>query len=655
MYKYLFLFILCITGLSSFSQERTKILLTESDNSRAVRSGGQEIIYIRNPVFQQDNAVMTCDSAVFFVTQNYFEAYRNIHINQADTINIYSQRLTYNGNTKQAHLTDNVRLLDLSSVLTTNILDYDMAAKIGTYRTGGKIVSKDVKVTSKNGYYFASSRDAYFRYNVVAITDQTTIKSDTLRYNTLTNWTYFYGPTNIKSKDDNLYTENGMYNTKTEIAAFGKKNLYTQGSKSMVGDSLYYDGKKGYGKAVKNIIYKDTVDKTVLWGQLGEYFKDAERAVVTQQAYVGLQTSDTITVDGIKKLDSLFIGADTLESVRVLKNTLTIIKPPVLNELLRQKQPPIKESGGGNDGDVPTNARNEKAESSNKIVKSVALSQDTKKAPPKVVKKEPVVKPPDLGDKRPDSSQTVAKTMKPIKSSDSAARISIDSTKLAQVDTVKSRTIKAYHNVRVFKQNLQAISDSLFYSDADSTLRWFGDPVMWTEGSQQTGDTIFVSLKNKKLHTFQVIRNAFVVNSESDSIKFNQIKGKVISGFFKDGNLHTMLVDGNAESIYYDRDSAEIVTDRNQTVSGQIKVLVKEKSITDVNAYMNVEMARQPIGEVVEDKKLTGFVWKPELRPLSKEAVTGGEKKKKGKNVEKIQPNKIKPKTAKKEKNTKIL
>lgn len=627
-------------------------MLNGSDFSRAVRSGGQEIVYIRNPVFQQDNAVMTCDSAVFFVTQNYFEAYRNIHINQADTINIYSQRLTYNGNTKQAHLTDNVRLLDLSSVLTTNILDYDMAARIGTYRTGGKIVNKDVKVTSKNGYYFASTRDAYFRYNVVAITDQTTIKSDTLRYNTLSNWAYFYGPTNIKSKDDNLYTENGMYNTKTEIAAFGKNNLYTQGSKSMVGDSLYYDGKKGYGKAVKNIIYRDTVDKTVLWGQLGEYYKDTERAVVTLHAYVGLETSDTITVDGIKKLDSLFIGADTLESVRVLKNTLILVTPPVLKELLRQKQPPIKESGGGDNVAVTTSATNEKAGSSDKVIKSVALPKDAKKASPKIVKKEPVVKPPDPGNKRVDSSQAVAKTTKQIKSTDSAARISIDSSKQAQVDTVKSRTIKAYHNVRVYKENLQAISDSLFYADADSTLRWFGNPVMWAEGSQQTGDTIFVSLKNKKLNTFQVIRNAFVVNAESDSLKFNQIKGKTISGFFKDGTLHTMLVDGNAESIYYDRDSTEIVTDRNQTVSGQIKVQVKEKKITDVNAYMNVEMARQPIGEVIEDKKLTGFVWKPELRPVSKEAVTGGKKKKIDKKIQKAQPKIVKPTPVKKEKPT---
>ncbi|WP_449435201.1 OstA-like protein [Pedobacter steynii] len=249
--------------------------------------GKKNISYLKFPVFSHENATLTCDSAVFYQNDNVFEAFKNVHINQGDTINIYSDHLTYNGNTKIAHLTSNVRMVDKESVLTTNTLDYNMATKVGTYVEGGKIVNKDVTLTSKNGYYFSNSRDSYFRYNVVVVTPQSTIKSDTLRYNTLTNWAYFYGPTNIKGKEDNLYTENGAYNTKTEYAYFGKKNLYTNGTKSLKGDSLYYDGIAGYGKAVRNIIFKDTADKTVLYGQLGYYYKIDERAVVTKKCICG--------------------------------------------------------------------------------------------------------------------------------------------------------------------------------------------------------------------------------------------------------------------------------------------------------------------------------------------------------------------------------
>src|SRR5476651_552009 len=86
---------------------------------------------------------------------------------------------------------------------------------------GGKLVNKDNTLISKNGYYFAFTRDAYFRYDVVLTTSDAVIKTDTLRYNSGTRIAYFYGPTNIYGKDkDTLYTEWGTYNTQTEQAFF---------------------------------------------------------------------------------------------------------------------------------------------------------------------------------------------------------------------------------------------------------------------------------------------------------------------------------------------------------------------------------------------------------------------------------------------------
>jgi len=285
-----------------------------------------KVSYLKNPVFQQDNATLTCDSAVFYTERNYFEAYRNVHIRQLTT-DIYSDELQYDGNKKHAHLTGNVKMVDPKTILTTNILDYDMVAKIGTYTNGGKIVTQDqgVTLTSKNGYYFNNSSDAYFRYNVVVVTPQSTIKSDTMRYNVDTKWTYFYGPTNIKGKDDNLYTENGAYNTLSEDAYFGKKNLYTQGTKSLRGDSLYYYGKIGYGKAVKNIVFTDKKDGTKMFGDLGFYYKIDQRTLVTKNAYVDLISGDSITVKNKKRPDTLRLGADTLETQMVLQKTLKLI------------------------------------------------------------------------------------------------------------------------------------------------------------------------------------------------------------------------------------------------------------------------------------------------------------------------------------------
>ncbi|MGB8193734.1 MAG: OstA-like protein, partial [Chitinophagaceae bacterium] len=59
----------------------------------------------------------------------------------------------------------------------------------------------------------------------------------------------------------------------------------------------------------------------------------------------------------------------------------------------------------------------------------------------------------------------------------------------AQNDTI--RYFQGYHNVRIFSDSLQAVSDSLFYSGRDSIFKLFKDPVVWASGSQITGDTIY--------------------------------------------------------------------------------------------------------------------------------------------------------------------
>ena len=675
----LFLLILLLP-LSLLAQERTKINVDRFE--RGTVDNKTNTSYLRKPVFRQDNAILTCDSAVFYEARNVFEAFNNVHINQADTVNIYSDRLTYDGNTKIAHLTSNVRLLDRESVLTTNVLDYNMASKIGTYVNGGKIVNKDVTLTSRNGYYFASTRDAYFRYNVKVVTPQTTILSDTLRYNTLTNWTYFYGPTNIKGKDDNLYTENGAYNTKTEYAYFGKKNLYTSGSKSLKGDSLYYDGVAGYGKAVRNIVFRDTTDKTSMYGQLGYFYKIDQRTVVTKNAYVGLGTNDSVVVNNVKRPDSLWLGADTLETQMVLRKTLKLLPLPVIqkdNELGEV----VPEGGSDTDTDAepatkepiqnPDTVKVPTVDSlkntTDRIPKdSVSNKTDTVKTPAVDASKNKSDRVPKVKRKK-RNAKVKSSTVDSLKSTiDSVVKDSviskIDTVKTAAVDslknnadrlatvklqkdsisgkakvlkqdttkkagpgknpsdTVKARIIKAYHNVKVYKSNLQARTDSLFYTSADSTLRWYHNPIFWAEGSQQTGDTIYLQLRNKKLNSVQVLQNGFTVNVYKDSTKFNQIKGKLMTGFFKDGKLNRMYVDGNSESVYFSKTDKGDYDKMNRTISSRIKILFKDSEISEIVPIKDVEGTATPANEVKEEVILTGFIWKPENRPTSKTDIT---------------------------------
>src|SRR5690606_40884698 len=113
-----------------------------------------------------------------------------------------------------ATLTRTDRLIDANSALTTNYLTYNMRPKTGTYRTGGRSVSQGDTITSKNAYYFENTADAYFRHDVIVRTPNVKVYTDSMRYNSISKETYFFGPPNIKgNKDENLYTERGHYKT----------------------------------------------------------------------------------------------------------------------------------------------------------------------------------------------------------------------------------------------------------------------------------------------------------------------------------------------------------------------------------------------------------------------------------------------------------
>ncbi len=675
--RLLFLFLICPVVL--LAQNRTQIKLEHAEHATGDLKTNKAS-YLRKPTFSHDGAILKCDSAVLYTERNFFEAFGNVHINQGDTLNIYSDFLNYDGNAKKAHLDKNVKLIDRENTLTTSVLDYDMVAKIGEYKDNGKLVSKDATITSKTGFYFSNTRDAYFKINVLVVTaEKATITSEDLRYNTGTNWTYFYGPTNIKSKEDKLYTENGAYNTKSENAYFGKKNLYTNGSRSLKGDSLYYYGKRGYGRAVKNILFRDTKDQTNLWGQLGEYYRDEERIIVTQKAYVGIGTKDSITVNNKKIPDTLWMGADTLESQRSLVKDLSLLARPVVkkdNEIGAEdeKEKAEKEKEKAEARKLLQQQAEDQKKTNTTLEPNKKLSKKERKKLGKTDEKSKLEAPPPVdsltiaGTKakldslaadsllkiksiaittKIDSTikeskkeiATAGKTKQGVAAekangtnastiknatSQSAKLLAKDTVVTNPADTVRARIIKAFHNVRVYKSNMQAKADSLFYTSADSTLRWYKNPILWSDGTQQTGDTIHVFFKNSKIHNFQVIQNGFLVNVEGDSTKFNQVKGKIITGFFVEGELRNMYVDGNAESIYYSKNDKDEYDNVNQTVSSRLRFRFLNKELTHIVTVREVEGAVDPIDKLAKEAILTGFIWKPELRPSSKADIIKG-------------------------------
>ena len=735
--KYLLSIFLIGATLSLSAQKIVRLI--HSRSSTGVRLNGKDLIKVYQGTFKQDYSTLTSDSAYFYPQDNAFDAFGNVNINQGDTLNIYSDKLNYNGNTKIAILTDHVRMVDKDATLTTDHLTYNTATRIGTYTEGGKLVNKDNVLVSKNGYYFAFTRDSYFRYDVVLTSPDVLIKTDTMRYNTGTKIAYFYGPTDIystkgkKGERDTLYTENGFYNTVVEQAAFGKNNLYKSGTKSLKGDSLFYDKIRGYGRAVKHVTFLDREQKITIKGQLGNYYKTEERAVVTEDPYVILVTEkkDSTASDSGKKIVPVINkvpanGKQPMNLKQVVKNTVPVKIDTVdftgkenqagANSLLKQaaKNNPVQKVADSlkkQKTRIPLNNLTGAAGAALNAQTISGKQTGLKKPPGKPVDLKVPVKPPALKDTSkvktdsiyisadtietqiytykdlkayqekqrlahvrdttskskvpvkavskdkpskfltamllkftPDTIRTYpnyfgpppARPKKPVKppskkqlEQDSLAKkAEADSIKQARLlepgDTARIRILIAHHHFKMFKSDLQAKSDSMFYSNSDSTIRCYVNPMLWSEGSQLSGDTIYLQMKHKKLDNMRMFPNAFIVNiDKTDSTHFNQIGGKRMRGYFRDDKLYRIFIEGNAESIYFSRDSAKnTITGMERSLSSRIKVDFVDNKVTNLALYTKPQDTYGPLGKFTEDDKvLKGFIWKPKDRPFSKESI----------------------------------
>jgi len=184
------------------------------------------------------------------------------------------------------------------------------------------------------------------------------------------------------------------------------------------------------------------------------------------------------------------------------------------------------------------------------------------------------------------------------------------------VDTSGSgfRTMKAYYKCRVFSKDMQAKCDSLSYSFRDSVIRLYTDPILWSEENQLTSDSMAVFTKNRKADRLELYNMAFVT-SQVDTMRYNQIKGRSLTGYFEDNELYRIVITGNGESIYYLIDNEELVG-VNRAVCSNIEIFVEDGKITEIFEHQEPEGVIDPPSQLPGDNpRLEGFSWYDGLRP----------------------------------------
>ena len=184
--------------------------------------------------------------------------------------------------------------------------------------------------------------------------------------------------------------------------------------------------------------------------------------------------------------------------------------------------------------------------------------------------------------------------------------------------------IMAYRNVRFFKSDMQGVCDTLIYSDADSLIRMFNAPVLWSGSDQITGDHIRIAMKEGKAHRLFVEENAFLV-SKADSVHFDQVAGTTMTGFFANNELDRILTEGNARTVYFareEKDGLESIIGVNRADCSRISVKLAEGKVGTVTFMDRPDAILYPIDKApTNELRMEGSDWRDDERPIDRQAI----------------------------------
>lgn len=566
---------------------------------------------------------------------------------------------------------DSVIVIDPEFNLRTDTLQFDVNTKTVYFIDSTLITSDTNRIYCEGGYYNTEIGFAEFTDNAQFKRGEQVGKADVIQYDQERNNFFLIGNAWIQAPGQLAEADTIDYNEQTSVfilsgnATFKDEERFVQSTRILYddvsktystngrsyiseppsileADRVDFKEETGLGFAYGGVIWRDTSADLTIFCDTAEYNRE-EDYLKAIGGRLGRPFMLTL-LDG----DSLFLAADTLFAARAdyfekLKLQRAMAKDSIaidstLDEMTSDSilaattmdQDSSLRSGMLDSIDMAEKSQVDSTVSEVKLsvfpmlpakqLKLIELLKVDPLQPPKKKTKKPAV--PDKKRRLLNNKKDFVPKQDSIPIPDSIGldtttmELGVDSLGLEEDTT---RYLIAYNDVRIFKNDLQALCDSLSFNSADSIFTFFKNPVIWSDTSQLSGDTVRILLRNSAIDRAFLDQKAIIIKNTKEGF-FNQIKGKFITAFFRDDDINRMLVEGNAESIYYAQDEQGGYIGVNKTVSSEMLIYFKNNEIDKIRFLRDPQGTADPMGEADHNSlRLDGFKWLYDLRPKSLE------------------------------------
>lgn len=589
-----FLIIIGLASLFAQNNNKTEDRLVRLIRAKTAEMHQSEINNIRRVTgpaqFLHNGALIICDTAIWDVSKNIIDAIGNVKIIQ-DQTTLAGDRIHYIADSSLAKVRGHlVELTDKdSNVLRTHYLDYNTRDSIAFFYNGGSMRdNKQNTIESFRGYFYAKEDVFKFLQRVEMSSDSLILASDSIKYNTATNIIEFLGPTNIWHVDGFLSSNYGWYNRDSEQYNFNNNAYIKSGHNEIWADTINYNRPSLKAELFNNVQITDSVQSIILYSDYAKYVdREIKDAILYRKPTIGYYTIE----NGVK--DTLFFSSDTIKYISkplilIDSNTIKISKKRA-QESLRD---PIQEMFGS-------------------------------KIPPKA--DPPSTPPPSENSQATENDINISDQLTNVELTDSlkidreAIYISSEDSTI-QESTQYHRFIKAYKNIKFYRQDIQGVCDSLEFNSIDSIIRLYKNPALWHDKNQFTADSIQLIISNGSLNKADLLSNAFVISKE-DSIHYNQIKGADIVAYFNEGKLTRFDAYGGVNILFFFEEDS-IITTMNAKKCRLMTATINDGKLERIRYFENIDSDAYPVIDLERSKMmLSGFRLRDEERPKKRSDV----------------------------------
>lgn len=180
------------------------------------------------------------------------------------------------------------------------------------------------------------------------------------------------------------------------------------------------------------------------------------------------------------------------------------------------------------------------------------------------------------------------------------------------------REARAYHKVRFYRTDVQGVCDSLVFSSKDSCLTMYRDPILWNNRQQLLGEQIMIYMNDSTIDWAHIQNQALSVE-RLDSANYNQVTGKEMKAFFKDGEMRQVDVIGSVRLVYYPIEKDSTFIGMNVSETSQLNMYLQDRKLKKMVMSPKSNGTLYPMTQIPSNKKrLDNFAWFDYVRPLNK-------------------------------------